>query len=153
MISITQELQTELLTKRGIDQISKRSNRLQMTRHKTDRLPLHFEHVPEIKTGWNYKPRTRNYQIAKAKRYGHTKLLVASGDLRDAVLGSARISATSKGAKLKARGSRSSNLRQQYRDEIEALTRQEDEQHSEEWVENFAAFADDTRYQKKIKRS
>lgn len=154
VIAFSASVKTELLTARGVTQISRQANRLEMVSHKVERLPLHFQNVPESRPGgeWGYKPRKKKYQIRKARKFGHQKPLVATGELEQAVLRSAKVTATSKRAKIIARGSRSSNLTAQFREEIEAITSAEEQQAAENWGETFTTLANDPRYQKKRKR-
>jgi hypothetical protein len=154
MIAFSSTIETELLTKRGISQISRQANRLEMVSHKVNRLPLHFQNVPESRPGgaWGYKARSRKYQIRKARKHGHQKPLVFSGELEQAVLRSAKVTATATRGRISARGSRKSNLTTQFRDEIEAISSREEQRAAENWGTTFTTLASDSRYQKKRKR-
>lgn len=67
-------------------------------------LPGHFLVAAEKKYG--YEPRSPAYTRYKAKRFGHRNPLVFRGDLRAAVVRQARITSTSKGARVALRGPR-----------------------------------------------
>lgn len=154
MIVFSSTIETEMLTKRGVSQISRQANRLEMVSHKVNRLPLHFQNVPEARPGgaWGYKARSRKYQIRKARKHGHQRPLVFSGELEQAVLRSAKVTATTTRARIIARGSRKSNLTTQFREEIEAISSAEEQQAAENWGETFRTLAAKPQFKKKIKK-
>ncbi|MEP3480766.1 MAG: hypothetical protein ABJZ55_16070 [Fuerstiella sp.] len=155
MIPVGITVETELLTKRGLGVIKKLANKERAHAHIAENLPRRFENNADTRPGGElgYARRTRSYMIRKARLFGHQRPLVLTGDLSTSVLSSARVTATQKRAKVIARGSRTSVLRQQFKSEIEAITEQEQEGHREAWVETFGLLAQSQKYQKKQKVS
>jgi hypothetical protein len=64
--------------------------------------PKHFTIAGEKE--YDYYPRHPSYSRYKAKRFGHRRPLVLTGDLERMVLGVARVSATSQSASVVMRG-------------------------------------------------
>ena len=100
-------------------------NRQTMTRIRFQFWPKHFERNPETAPGgaYGYEKRTRKYQISKAKRAGHQKPLVLSGRMKQAVLSGAKITATAKRGRIKARNYFPMTV--QRRSEVEAVSPRE----------------------------
>lgn len=154
MIVIDAQIEIDSLTPRAIKQISRAVNRQMMVEHKTGTLHKHFEHTPHTKPGgaYGYKKRDRDYQISKANKYKTTKPLVKSGELKQAVLQSARVTATASRARLLARGSRKTPLTSQYRSEIEAVAPDERKAIAERWARTFVTFAQRPEYRRKKRK-
>jgi len=154
MIHFAPGVDASTLTPRGLRQIMRVCNRIVMIEHRNDVVPQHFENVPETRSGgaWRYAKRDAKYQRMKARRYKHQKPNVKTGELRKAVLGSARVTATADRARLIARGSRSSQLTTERRAEIEAVSSTEEASKRERWQELFNSFKDQPQYQKRIRK-
>lgn len=137
-----------ILTKRGINQITRVCNRVVALEQRT-RLAGHFERSAYRKYG--YKPRKPGYEIKKANQTGQTAPLVFHGDLKQAVLGSARVSATATRGTVSGRGSRTSNLRGQYREEVETVSATEQRASTDNWGDTYTELAQQTQFHKKIR--
>ena len=151
MISINAQIESTLLTKRGAKTIARTVNRIAMVNHKDKILPEHFKNVPHTRPGggYKYKNRDKDSQISKARRYGTTRPLVKTGDTEKAVLRSARVTATATRGRMYARGDAKKPLRDQFRDEIEAVADDEKQALAEQWVRDFVALAQQPQFQKK----
>lgn len=75
---------------------------------------------------YDYKPRTKGYQIKKATRRGHTRPLEYTGELKDTMLASAKITATATRGKLRCRTS--FPLTPERRRELESISTEDDAQ-------------------------
>jgi len=147
MLKVTTKVTGSILTKRGVTEVTRVCNRLGALEVR-DQFPDHF--APNAQQRFKYKRRTKKYEKRKQRLFGHTTPLVYTGDLERAVLSSAKVTATSKRGTVQARGSRSSNLRQQYKDEVETITKKQDRELSNNWGDNFEELAQLSQYKKKI---
>ena len=154
MIVLDAQIDTDLLTVRGIKQISNTVNRTIMLEHKDKVLPEHFKNVPQTRSGgvYKYEKRDKQYMISKARRFGHQLPLVKEGNLRKAVLASARVTATATGATLHARGSNLSPLSDKHRDEIEIVSEAERSHMAEEWGRLFVILAQFPQFRRKERK-
>ena len=143
------EINTETLTARGVSRITRTCNRTAGDEIR-EQLPEHFEENAQQK--FKYRRRSRIYNERKRRLFGHTRPLVFRGNLRRAVLTSARVTATQHRARVPARGSRQSNLTKQHRDEIEIVTKRKERQISRNWRDNFVSLADQSQFKKRSKR-
>ena len=142
---------SELLTARGISQIQRIANRVTMVEHKTVNLRRRFENNELTRPGGplGYAKRTARYQKRKARTKHHQKPNVFSGELRAAVLSSARVTATQTRARLIARGTSAHRLWNDRREEIEAVAPAEETKLQETWLETITQLASQRQYMKK----
>ncbi len=147
MLKVTTKVTGSILTKRGVTEVTRVCNRLGALEVR-EQLDEHFD--PNSQQRFKYRRRTRKYEERKQRLFGHTTPLVYSGELRRAVLSSAKVTATSKRGSVIARGSRSSNLRQQYRDEIEIITKKQERDLTRNYGKNFEELASQSQYQRAI---
>jgi hypothetical protein len=70
----------------------------------TKMLPGHFE--PSAVSKYKYQPRTKGYQIRKAKKQGHQKPLVWSGAMSQALMSAGNIKGTPRQATVRMSGPR-----------------------------------------------
>lgn len=146
MMDMTAIVEDQNLSERAVNQVVKVCGSLVMQEHR-GRLPSHFEVIAVNKYG--YKPRSKRYQIFKAKRYGTTAPLVRTGNLKAAILANAKVTATANKAELKSKGSRTSQLMSQYRRELEAFTPLEEKQNAESFRDKFVVLASDPSLRRK----
>lgn len=151
MLRIGGTITSEVLTKRGIGQIQRNANRTAMVEHKIHNLPLRFESNNLTRPGGplSFKSRSGNYTKRKRNKYKHEKPNVFSGALRQAVLTTARVTATQKRSRLIAKGSSDHRLWSDRRDEIEAIAKSEEKQLQKTWLETVETLSADPRYKKK----
>ena len=151
MLRIGGTVTSEILTSRGLGQIQRIANRVTMVEHRTVNLKRRFENNELTRPGGplGFTPRTKRYQIRKAKSKGHQRPNVFTGDMRAAVLGSARVTATQKNARVVARGTGSSRLWNDRREEIEAVAPVEESRLQETWLETITQLASQRQYMKK----
>ncbi len=147
MLTVTPKIKGQVLTKRGVTEVTRVCNRLGAFEVR-DQLDEHFD--PNAQQRFKYKRRTQKYEQKKQRLFGHTTPLVYTGELERAVLSSAKVTATSKRGSVIARGSRSSNLRQQYRDEIEVITKTQERGITRNYSTNFEELAKLSKYQRKV---
>ncbi len=97
--------------------------------HRNRTLKKHFENRPETRPGgeYGYERRTKKYQIQKARKKGHQKPLVFSGDMQRTVTGTSRVTATQHRWRVYARTGKTLRtlLSQQIKDELEAVSQSE----------------------------
>lgn len=150
VIILDAQMDKSMLTARNAARVSRMTNRIMMIEHKDSVLPKHFKNVPETRPGgaYQYEKRTKAYQKRKARK-GHQKPLVLSGQLREGVLASARVTATQYGAKLLMRGTTKSPLSDKHREELEAVSDAEKEAMAKRWGETFLLLAQQPQYQRK----
>lgn len=134
------------LSERAINQVVKVAGSLVMQEHR-GRLPSHFEVMAVNRYG--YKPRSKRYQIRKAKRYGTTAPLVRTGALKAAILANAKVVATANKAELRSKGSKTSQLMSQFRKELESFTPEEEKQNAESFRDKFIVLASDPSLRRK----
>ncbi len=146
MLDMSCIIEDQNLSERAINQVTKVAGSLVMQEHR-GRLPGHFEVIAVNKYG--YRPRSKRYQIFKARRYGTTAPLVRTGGLRASILQNAKITATANKAELKSKGSRTSQLMSQYRRELEAFTPLEEKQNAESFRDKFVVLASDPSLRRK----
>lgn len=117
---------TVLITKRGMSQINRTSNRISALEVRNN-LHLRFE---GRKGGLKFRRRSRRWNARKRQQVGHITPLLFQGDMKKSVVTRARVTATSKGAKVisttGARGFRSGQWREQVRKEIEQIPEAEE---------------------------
>ena len=147
MIRFSAKVEGETLTKRGVSEVKRVCNRLAGLEVR-EQLDDHF--AQNAQQRFKYKRRSRAYNQRKQRLFGHTRPLVFSGDLERAILSSAKVTATSKGSKVKARGSRSSNLRGQLKDELEIVTKKKREEIRRNYESNFVELAKRSEYRRKV---
>jgi len=146
MMDMSAILEESSLSERAVNQVVKVTGSLVMQEHR-GRLPGHFEVIAVNKYG--YKPRSKRYQIRKAKEYGTTKPLVRTGALRAAILQNAKIIATANKAELRSKGSKTSQLMSQFRKELESFTPDEEKQNAESFRDKFIVLASDPSLRRK----
>lgn len=144
-------IESELLTTRGIRQIANIANRTTMLEHKVQRLAGRFENNALTKPGGplGFGKRTAKYQKRKARVKHHQRPNVWSGELREKVLSSARVTATYRQAKLIARGTTTSRLRDARRAEIEAIAPSENADMQRTWIETVSQLSEQPQYQRR----
>jgi len=151
MIVLEIGIETTMLTARGIRDISRTVNRLEMTNFRNERLPRHFENNADTKGGgaYGYRVRTKGTQIKKAKEFGTTAPLVRKGTLRQRVLATAKITATDTRGTMKARASTRTPISQDVVREIEAVSDEEARGIAKRWGETFAVLATQPKFKRK----
>ncbi|MCA9010356.1 MAG: hypothetical protein KDB01_11445 [Planctomycetaceae bacterium] len=146
MMDMSVVIEEENLSERAVNQVVKVTGSLVMQEHR-GRLPGHFEVIAVKKYG--YKPRSKRYQIRKAKQYGTTAPLVRTGSLRAAILANAKVVATANRAELRSKGSKTSQLMSQFRNELESFTAEEEKQNAESFRDKFVVLASDPSLRRK----
>lgn len=146
MMDMSAVIEESGLSERAINQVVKVVGSLVMQEHR-GRLPGHFEVIAVNKYG--YKPRSKRYQIRKAKRYGTTAPLVRTGALKAAILSNAKVVATANKAELRSKGSKTSQLMSQFRKELESFTPEEEKQNAESFRDKFVLIASDPSLRRK----
>jgi len=136
MIQINPVTKTNTLRVRDLQKIKNTCNRLGALQVRAQ-LPEHFE--PSAQTRFRYKRRSKSYNKKKERlsRGQPIAPLVFTGELRRAVLSSARVTATANRGSVIARGSRTSVLRTQFKNEIEQLTFEQKRVIARDWGRNF----------------
>ena len=154
MIAIGADIQTDMLTRRGLNQALRFTNRLEMLEHKAHVLPLHFQNVPQTRPGgaWGYAKRDKEYMKRKARTHRHQRPNVFGGELERAVLQTARVTATAKGSRLIARGSTKTPLTNDRRIEIEAVSTTDANARRKSWRDTFVEVAQQPQYRKKTRK-
>lgn len=154
MIGLSITTITEAITKSGAKRISSLVNRQAAFTHERENLPRRFQRNSDTAPGGplGYKARSTKHKNQKAQKFGHQKPLVFTGELENAILSSATVTATSTGSKLTARGSNASPLFPQYKKEIEAITKKETGDLSAQYVDTFALLASQPKYLRKRRR-
>ena len=120
----------------------------------TQILPGHFTRRGERK--YRYRRRTREYMDRKKARRGHNRPLEFTGDLKRAALRQARISGTSRSARVTMYGlpwyaTKGFGKNQTYADEMTAVTLAESNMMAKDVSQNITARLNKIR-EKKIKR-
>jgi chorismate synthase len=146
MIDMSVILETSELSERAINQVVKVAGSLTMQEHR-GRIPGHFEFSAFAKYG--YKPRSKRYQLMKARKYKTTAPLVRSGALRAAILRNAKVTATGNKAELRSKGEKTSQLMSQYRIELESYTSEEERQNAESFRDKFIIISSDPSLRRK----
>ncbi len=118
--------EANLFTKRGHNKIAGLIMRQLGRRHRNRRMKKHFMNVPETSPGgggYRYKTRSSVYRRRKQKAVGHNIPNIFTGELRQTVLGSSRITATRKRWTFTARSSFPLNADR--RNELQAVSQRE----------------------------
>ncbi len=149
MLEFQSVVQSTLLTKRSIEQISRIAGRLTMLEHR-NRFPGHF--VPTAVTKYGYAKRSKKYMIRKARRQGHQNPLVFTGGLRTAIMANAKVTATKDRATLRTKGNTGHQLQPQYRKELEAITTDEHRQMVDLYERTFVVLASSGKFKKRASR-
>jgi len=127
------EWNEDLVTERTHKRILRQVNREIGVLHRNKTLKKHFENNPDTRSGgaYGYEARTKKYQIRKARKKGHQRPLVFSGEMRRTVLGTSRVTATKDHWRVYARTGKTLNpeLRRQITDELEAVSEREIDQY------------------------
>lgn len=123
------EWNEDLVTERTHARMLKQVNREIGVLHRNRTLKKHFENNAETRPGgaYGYEARTKKYQIRKAKKQGHQKPLVFTGDMQRVVTGTSRVTATQHRWRVYARTGKRLTLQlgQQIKDELEAVAEAE----------------------------
>lgn len=146
MIDMSVIIEDENLSERAVNQVVKVAGSLVMQEHR-GRLPGHFEVSAVSKYG--YKPRSKRYQLMKAKKYGTTAPMVRTGALKAAILRNAKVVATANKAELRSKGEKTAQLMSQYRQELETFTPEEERQNAESFRDKFVTIASDPSLRRK----
>lgn len=147
MILIQPKAVTNLLRQRDLQKIKNDVNRIGALQVRAQ-LPEHFE--PSAQTRFRYERRSTKYNIRKERVTKRPAApLVFTGELRRAVLSSARVTATANRGTVIARGSRTSVLRTQFKDEIERLTFEQKRVIARDWGRNFKGLTKLPEFQRK----
>jgi len=155
VVVIGSTLTREGVTKAGHAKILRQLNREWMERHRDNRLPRHFENVPETSPGgggYGYRKRSAQYTKQKQRKYGHTKPNVATGELRDSVLAKVKITATQHKSNMVTRGTREHRLAAWQLKEIAAVSLKERRQEAKLTARNYRKLAKSPQYKAKRKR-
>ena len=147
------DVESSLMNKRNHNKAMRQLFRESMEDIRDDYWPKHFESNSETRPGggYGYEPRGRGYQIYKAKSKGHQKPLVLSGRMKESILSGPRITATSKGGKIRSRNYFPMTL--QRRQEIEAVSDEERRELAKQLEEKYVRLANRPEFQRKRKRS
>lgn len=153
MFVLDAQIESSLFNAKGLLIANREALRLSLLEHRVDRLPDRFAGGSGTKPGGKYQFRTRNSKYNKKKQrvWGHQIPLVWSGDLRDSVLRTARVIATSKRGELRASGSRKSRLSAEMRREIEFIPASEETKFRDTIRDTITYLAKDPRLQRKRK--
>lgn len=146
---------SSLVTARTHARLLRKLNRQWATRQRFQRLPTHFESIPETHPGsggYRYRRRSSAYNRQKQRKYGHTKPNVYTGELRRAVLQNARITATQHKASVLTRGTPTHRLQDWQRREIEAVSRRERREDLKRMEKDYARLIQRPEYQAQRRR-
>jgi len=146
MIDMSAIIETSELSERAIKSVVRVAGSLVMQEHRS-RLPGHFLFSAFAKYG--YKPRSKKYQMYKARTKGTTAPLVRTGALRAAILRNAKVTATGNKAELRSKGSKTAQLMSQYRTELESFTSEEERANAESFRDKFLVLASDPSLRRK----
>lgn len=123
------EWNEDLATERTHKRLLKQVNRDIAVLHRNRTLRKHFENRAETRPGgeYGYAARTKKYQIRKAKKTGHQRPMVFSGDMLRTVTSTSRITATKDKWRVYARTGKKFRplLGRQIKDELEAVAESE----------------------------
>jgi len=153
VIGLAFTLKTRLVTKRTHAEIVKKLNRELMEWERDKNWPKHFTNEPETYPGaggYHYAERSRRYNQAKMRKYGHNLPLVLTGYLRSIIKASATITATSSGARLKSHSPHF--LRLKNKREIEAVSDRERRGFAERYAARYVELCKSEAYQEKMIR-
>ena len=138
-----------LLTKRGISQIQRLSNRITALEMRAN-LENRFKGP---RRGQKHKRRSAGYNKRKRRQVGHIKPLLLTGAMRKSVLTKARVTATAKQGRVitttGAKGFRSGEWRQMVRDELEQVPMPEEKKLAKEKLKTIGTLSKQTRFMKK----
>tara|TARA_R110002020_G_scaffold362333_1_gene574691 strand:- start:257 stop:742 length:486 start_codon:yes stop_codon:yes gene_type:complete len=153
VIVLSGGFECDLVTSRQLNKIKRFANRLVMLEQKAT-LPEHFELNKKTRPGglWNYEKRDKEYQKSKARRKRHQKPNVLSGDLRDKVVRSAKVTATAKRGTLSASGTHATNLRGPRREEIMAMHTNEQADMLDRWLDTVTKLVADPKNRRKVRK-
>lgn len=146
------------VTKAGHAKIMKQLNLGWITRHRDDRLPLHFIDTPANRPGGGYGVRARTSKWNKEKvrsQKGITSVPVANvftGELAESVLSKAKITATQHRARLVTRGTPTHRLTNWQRKEIASVSMAERKQEAKRAKKDYVALARSPQYKAKRRR-
>lgn len=143
------------VTKSGHAKIMKRLNASWMWRHAHDRLPKHFENVPETAPGsggYRYKRRSTKYLKRKLRKHGHKRPNVATGILRQSVLSKVKITATQHKSRLVTRGTTEHRLQNWQRREIAAVSLKERREEAKLTARNYKKLSKSPQYKSQRRR-
>jgi len=151
VIFIGANIEAKMISKRGLAQALRLTNRLTMLEHRAETLPLKFKNVPQTRPGgeWGYAKRDKEYMKQKARRKKHQRPNVWDGDLEKAVLSTARVTATQHGARLIARGSAATPLTTARRKEIEMVSSTDQLMRQKSWLKTFVQVIQQPQFKKK----
>lgn len=147
-------IEREGLTARKHAHLMRKLNRQWASRQRYQRLPKHFEEVPETAPGsggYRYKRRSAEYTRKKQKQKSHKRPNVYTGRLRAAVLANVKVTATQNGANLVTRGSREHRLQTWQKDEIARVSLKERKEERKRMARDYVRYARTAEY-KAIRR-
>lgn len=91
-VVIQVDMETRSVSRRIHERIVRDSLRAAATNHIEKIVPLHFETSAVRRYG--YAPRKKGYMIMKARKYGHQRPLVKTGQLQATIANTSRVTAT-----------------------------------------------------------
>lgn len=153
MFVMEAQIESSLFNAKGLLIANREALRLSLLEHRVKRLPERFKGGTGTKPGgkFQFRRRSSRYNKRKQRLWGHSIPLVFSGDLRDSVLRSARVVATSRRGELRASGSRKSRLSAEMRREIEFVPASEESQFRQTIQDTLVFLSKDPRLQRKRK--
>lgn len=149
MLAIAYEITSSTVTPRTHRTLMRRLNRQLLARQRDVNFPKHFENRPETRPGgaYNYEPRTKRYQIRKARAKGHQLPNVWTGRTRLLVRANAKITATANGGRLRTSTHFPRNAVR--RQELEVVSVAEQKEHAERAGRDYVRLAGRPEYQRK----
>lgn len=152
MLTLEAQIKRFQLTARNHARLMREINRKTMERHKTQRLPNHFEEVAYTKYGARPRSAKYNEQKRRSKFIGHVRPNVKSGRLRRGVLSRVKITATQHGARLIARGTVNSRLQNWQKREIAVIAPDEIKAERRKQAFHYKQGATSRKYARKRRR-
>ena len=148
MIVFTAKITSTMITAANLKKIKNIANRLSGLQVR-DNLKTRFE---GRKRGLKFRRRVSSYEEKKRKATGQNNPLVFTGAMRRNVITKARVTATSTGVRVLSttgvRGFRTSEWRAQVRQELEQISKVEENQIVREHAKNLASLMQSPRFLK-----
>jgi hypothetical protein len=146
-------VEATMLTRDSIVRLARELNTETGLEHARHTIPLHF--TMGAYQRYRYNTRKRGYTTRKRRQFGHTNPNEFSGALKAIILATAPagVRATSKGVRIKAKGTRQHPMWKYTKEELEQVSDSELDQYGSKWARGFASRAKRPEYKKKTRIS
>lgn len=149
MFTIGATFDESLITPLRHKQLMNMLLRREMTKHKLNTLPKHFQHGADKKYG--YKPLTFKYQAWKKDKIHELVPMVFSGRMRDTVIGTSHVTATATRARLYAKNY--FPMKDYFRSQVEIVLPQEEAAMADNIGRNYTMLANTSVWGRQRSRS